>query len=75
MEIIEKIQLIIDDLDEKRLVSIARTYSDMVTRVRIDLAFCEGDQTKLEFIQSRRKEVQEKMALWRLVWVTFKAES
>ena len=63
MEIIEKIQLIIDDLDEQRLVSIARTYSDMVTRVRIDLAFCEGDQTKLEFIQSRRKEVQEKMAL------------
>ena len=61
MEIIEKIQLIIDDLDEVRLVSIARTCSDLVTRFRLDLTFCEKDQPKLEFIQSKRKEVQEKI--------------
>ena len=44
MEIIEKIQLTFDDLDEERLVSTARTCSDLVTRFRIDLAFCEGEQ-------------------------------
>ena len=61
MEIIEKIQLIIDDLDEVWLVSIVRTCSDMAARFRLDLTFCEKDQTKLEFIQSKRQEVQEKI--------------
>lgn len=61
MEIIEKIHLIIDDLDEGWLVSIVRTCSDMATRFRLDLTFCEKDQTKLEFIQSKRQEVQEKI--------------
>ncbi|HAH25479.1 MAG TPA: hypothetical protein DCL77_17275 [Prolixibacteraceae bacterium] len=61
MEIIEKIQLTFDDLDEERLVSIARTCSDLVTRFQIDLAFSGEDQTKLEIIQSKRKEVQDKI--------------
>ena len=61
MEIIEKIQLITDELDEKRLMSIVRTCADLVTRFRLDLTFCGEDQMKLEFIQSKQKEVQEKI--------------
>ena len=61
MEIIEKIQLFTHDLDEVRLESIGRTCSDMVTRFVLDLTFCGKDQTKLEFIQSKQKEVQEKI--------------
>ena len=61
MEIIEKIQLLIDDLDQKRLMSIGRTCADLVARFRLDLTFCGEDQSKLEFIQSRQKETQEKV--------------
>lgn len=61
MGIIEKIQLIIDDLDENRLMSIARTCADLVTRFRLELPFCGEDQMKLEFIQSKRKEAQDKI--------------
>ena len=61
MEIIEKIHLITDELDEKRLMSIVRTCADLVTRFSLDLTFCGEDQLKLEFIQSKRKEVQEKI--------------
>ncbi len=61
MEIIEKIQLITDEPDEKRLMSIVRTCADLVTRFCLDLTFCGEDQMKLEFIQSKRKEIQEKI--------------
>ena len=61
MEIIEKIHLTFDNLDEERVVSIARICSAMVVPFQLNLAFCGGDQTKLEIIQSKRKEVQEKI--------------
>ena len=61
MEIIEKIQLIFDDVDEEKLGSLARTCTEMVTPFRLNLVFCRTDQSKLEIIQSKQKEAQEKI--------------
>jgi len=62
MEIIEKIQQLLgDDLDDERLVSISRTCAEMWIPFRIDLAFYEKDQSKLKVIHNKRKEVQGKI--------------
>ena len=61
MEIIEKIKLTFDDLDEEKLGSISRACVEMVTPFRLNLIFCRTDQSKLEIIQSKQKEAQEKI--------------
>ena len=61
MEIIEKIQSAFSDVDEVTVVSIAKTCCEMINPLRLDLAFGENDQTKLEIIQSKRKEAKDKI--------------
>ena len=61
MEIIEKIQLSFDDIDEEMLGSLARSCTDLVTPFRLNLAFCKTDQSKLEIVQSKQKEAQKKI--------------
>ncbi|HEY3371883.1 MAG TPA: hypothetical protein VGK10_13595 [Prolixibacteraceae bacterium] len=61
MEIIEKIQITFDDLDEERSRSIARTCSEKLIPFRLELAFRKTTQTKLKFIQSERKKAKKKI--------------
>ena len=62
MEIIEKIQNTFDDdIDNERLGSLLRSCTELVTPFRLKLVFCKTDQSKMEIIQSKQKEAQEKI--------------
>lgn len=61
MDIKEKIQLAFDDIDGDRLELIARTCSELIIPLQIDLSFRKNDASKLKIIHHKQKEAQEKI--------------